>query len=370
MARRANGEGSITTTIRNGKTYYRGSITIGMDNKGKAIRKTFGSFKKTIVIDKMNTVKYESKNNIFSNSDITFGELFRTWILDFKRVEIGSKTLVKYETTYNLRIEPYSISNKAANKITLNDLQQYFNSLQENFSPATIKETYTHINSCFKFALLQGTIIRNYSQGVVLPKRKKENKLKVFSRQEQDLIISSLDLRDIIDCMIYITFYTGLRLGEILGLRWSNIKDNILKVDQQYARTFTKTEDGKFHTKKELKNLKTKNSEREIPLPEKVIKVLDELDKTHDLIFSSNGKGLDHKKPQRRITKICKNLKIPHRSFHSIRHSYATRLFELDVPIKTVQVLMGHSDITTTMNIYTHVMQDKKMEVLDKLNTL
>ena len=70
------------------------------------------------------------------------------------------------------------------------------------------------------------------------------------------------------------------------------------------------------------------------------------------------------------MTALCKKLNLEHRSFHSIRHSYATRLFELDIPIKTVQSLMGHSDMDTTMNIYTHVMQDKKMEIIDKLNNL
>ena len=68
--------------------------------------------------------------------------------------------------------------------------------------------------------------------------------------------------------------------------------------------------------------------------------------------------------------KVNEKLKIEYRSFHSIRHSYATRLFELDIPIKTVQSLMGHSDMSTTMDIYTHVMKDKKLEILDKLDNL
>ena len=88
------------------------------------------------------------------------------------------------------------------------------------------------------------------------------------------------------------------------------------------------------------------------------------------MIFTLDGKPFDRKRPQRRMISLCKTLKIEYRSFHSIRHSYATRLFELDIPIKTVQSLMGHSDMSTTMDIYTHVMKDKKLEILDKLDNL
>lgn len=369
MARRANGEGSITTTIRNGKTYYRGSVTIGIDNKGKAIRKTFGSFKKAIVIDKMNDAKYESKNNILSNSDISFGELYKYWINEFKKVEIKGYTFSKYEEVYKLRIEPYTISSKNINKITLPDLQNYFNELSEKYSPSVIKRSYIYINACFEFASMQGMIKKNFCPGVILQKVKTEKKIKVFTKEEQNLIIQNLDLRNIVDCVIYFTFYTGLRLGEVLGLTWDCIDGKILKIKQQYARVLTKNNNG-YNVHYELSSLKTNESEREIPIPDKLIDLLNNLPKNSEFIFNSNGQGLDHKRPQRRITKICRDLEIPHRSFHSIRHSYATRLFELGIPIKTVQSLMGHTDISTTMNIYTHVMQDKKMEILDKLNNL
>lgn len=79
---------------------------------------------------------------------------------------------------------------------------------------------------------------------------------------------------------------------------------------------------------------------------------------------------MDHKKPQRRIKTICKKLEIEERSFHALRHSYATRLFEVEVPVKAVQTLLGHSDIATTLDIYTHVMLDKKIEYMDKLKNI
>ena len=367
--RRANGDGGISTTIRNGKKYYRGTVTIGYDSKGKQVRKTFGSYKKSVIIDKMNKAKYEVKTSSITSDHITFGNLFKTWIYDYKKIEVSNNTFYEYEASYRLRIEPYAIANKRVNTIQLHDLQRYFNDLQENFTANTIKKTYIQINSCFEFAMIQNIINKNYCKGVTLQKVRKEQSTNVFTKEEQELIFNHLDKKNVVDNLIYFTFYTGLRLGEALGLKWEDIEDNILKVRRQYRRD-VKIIDDKRELSYLFKDLKTEKSKREIPLPNKILNFLKTLEKTGELIFNDEGSPLEPKKPQRRITKICKDLEIPHRSFHAIRHSYATRLFELDVPIKTVQVLLGHSEISTTMDIYTHVMQDKKIEVINKLENL
>lgn len=370
MKKKSNGEGSIITTTLNGKPYYKASVTIGFDSAGKQIKKSFGSYKKSVVLEKMNKIKYEAKNNLLSNSNITFGDLFKQWIFNHKKVEVSDNTFCEYETAYRLRILPYNISNKRANQLTLNDLQMYFNELQEKFSANTIKKTYVQIHSCFKFAIIQGILNKNPCLGVTLQKKDKQENYNVFSKQEQELILNTLNKKDIVDCLIYFTFFTGLRLGEVLALKWTDVKGKMLSVERQYNRTVRIKDVGVSKLTYEFKDLKTKNSKREIPIPDKALELLDGLPKTCDLIFNDDGKPIERKRPQRRMTALCKKLNLEHRSFHSIRHSYATRLFELDIPIKTVQSLMGHSDMDTTMNIYTHVMQDKKMEIIDKLNNL
>lgn len=365
MARNSNGMGSIIVSIVKGKKYYKGQVTLGYDVYGKQIRKSFGSTKKRELIDKMNKAKFEYKNKDVSNLNVKFNDFFKYWIENFKKIEISNNSYVKYTTTYELRIAPYSIFKKKASAITLNELQFYFSSLTKRFSPATVKQTYIHINACMNFAVLQGAIHKNFCPGITLEKVVKDNKIKCFSKNEQTLILEHLKKNDIIDNIIYITFFTGLRLGEVLGLQWNNINGNMLNIKQQYARVRLKN-----GVSYKLQNLKTLSSEREIPLTSKVLKILSKIPKTSPLIFSSNGKGIDHKRPQRRMISICNELSIPYRSFHAIRHSYATRLFEMNVPIKTVQVMLGHSDISTTMNVYTHVMKEQKIELLEALENL
>lgn len=82
------------------------------------------------------------------------------------------------------------------------------------------------------------------------------------------------------------------------------------------------------------------------------------------------GNIIDDKKPGRNLKSILKKLDIEPMKFHALRHTYATRLFEAGVAPKTVQHLMGHADIQTTMNIYTHVMKGEKIEAVDKINNL
>lgn len=191
--------------------------------------------------------------------------------------------------------------------------------------------------------------------------------------RKQEAITQALDLRNITDCILYFTFYTGLRLGEVLAIKWDNIRGNILFVKEQYQKDVRVDEDGNRKTVYIFKYmLKTPSSVRDIPLPKKLMDLLENIPRINDLVFcDENGNPLERKRPDRRIKSICRELGIDDsRTFHSIRHTYATRLFEMDIPVKTVQSSLGHSDIQTTMNIYTHVMKEKKLEVLEKLDDM
>ncbi|WP_081800264.1 tyrosine-type recombinase/integrase [Metaclostridioides mangenotii] len=79
---------------------------------------------------------------------------------------------------------------------------------------------------------------------------------------------------------------------------------------------------------------------------------------------------MNNNRPAKLFHSILKKLDIPQMKFHALRHSYATRLFEAGVPPKTVQALMGHYDISITMDIYTHVMGDSKLEAVEKIDDL
>ena len=82
------------------------------------------------------------------------------------------------------------------------------------------------------------------------------------------------------------------------------------------------------------------------------------------------GLNIDARNLLRSYKRVLTRANIPYRKFHALRHTYATKLFERNVPLKTVQLLLGHADISTTADIYTHVMPDQKIKAVDKLNDL
>ncbi|MCC0700159.1 tyrosine-type recombinase/integrase [Clostridioides sp. ZZV15-6383] len=96
-----------------------------------------------------------------------------------------------------------------------------------------------------------------------------------------------------------------------------------------------------------------------------------ELYRNNNYVFCNElGIPIDDKRPLRNLKSILNSLNIEPIKFHGLRKTYATRLFENDVPPKTVQVLMGHYDISITLNIYTQVMEDKKVEAVEKLDKI
>ncbi|WP_406543626.1 tyrosine-type recombinase/integrase [Clostridium ljungdahlii] len=91
----------------------------------------------------------------------------------------------------------------------------------------------------------------------------------------------------------------------------------------------------------------------------------------NDYVFCTElGLPIDPRNLRRSYERVLKNNNIPYKKFHSLRHTFATRLFENNVPLKTVQMLLGHSNINITANIYTHVMPPEKFKAIDKINSI
>ena len=114
---------------------------------------------------------------------------------------------------------------------------------------------------------------------------------------------------------------------------------------------------------------KTKNSIRRVDLPDKIVNMLSNMKKESEFVFSDNGEPISAKTLFGNWKKVLSNSKIPYKKFHSLRHTYATMLLSHGVDLKTVQDLMGHSDITITQ-IYLHVLPKTKIDAVNRINNL
>lgn len=388
---KANGEGTIYTTTKNGKLYYKATLTIGIDDKGKLIRKSFCSYKKQEVVNRMAEYKTQLNNGLISSDDkITLEQWFHTWLFEFRINELKDTSFERYEGIFRNYIKGSILGKKKLSDIRTAHIQAYYNTLAEQGkSTNTIKTLNKTLKTCLNDALKQGYIVKNYCSLVTMPKsdiKEKEHDITFFTIEEQQRFIATLDKNR--NRMLFIlALGSGLRLGELMALKWDNVDmvNNTLSVTHAISRISKVGKDGSRTWSVLEHDPKTKSSIRTIPLPVNIVKELrkhkleqdkeilknGELYQKNNLVFCTElGGYLDTRNLTRSYARALSKAGIEHKKFHSMRHTYATRLFENDVPIKTVQSLMGHNDITTTMNIYTHVTPEKMTDEVQKLNSI
>lgn len=385
MAKRGNGEGSIGK-YKNG---WRAKIMIGYNDDGKPVRKEFFGKTRKEVQNKLDEYKKQLNSGIIPADDkITLAEWYYTWLWDFRKKDLKPKSFQRYEGIYRNYIVGSEIGKIKLVDLRTLHLQKYYNKLFEvdNKPASTIRSLNTKLKTCLTEAEKQGYIQKNWCKLVTLPKDNNSKEINILTQEEQALFVKAIENHPL-EILFLLDLGTGLRLGELLGLKWGdiNFKEENLKVSRTIQRITEIDKNGNRTSKIIEQTPKTKNAIRTIPIPHDIFLKLKahrkkqleekllagELYCDNDYVFCNElGYPMDDKKPGRNLKSILKKLGIKPIKFHALRHTYATRLFEANVNPKTVQVLMGHYDISMTMDIYTHVMENQKIEAVEELNKI
>ncbi|MDU6986443.1 MAG: tyrosine-type recombinase/integrase [Terrisporobacter othiniensis] len=384
-SKRANGEGSIS---KHSSGKWRARIMIGYGEDGKPIRKEFYGKTQKEAKEKLEQFKKQYfLDHVQIDDKTTVEEWFYTYIFEYKQNKIKPSSFERYEGIYRNYILGSSLGATKLCKLNVTTIQKYYNTLLENNTPpATIRAINQHLKPCLGEAEKQDYINKNYAKLVELPKIKKDEKLEILTLQQQKDFLIAIEGHKL-QTLFLVALGTGLRLGEILGLKWSDIDFNNsnLSVKRSLKRVSFINKDLTKEYKVIEQEPKTSNSYRTVPIPKDVLSKLKEhkksqngqilkageMYKNNNYVFCNElGYPLDSKKPTRNLQSVLKKIDIEPIKFHGLRKTYATRLFEANVAPKTVQSLMGHSDITITMNIYTQVMQEVKNEAVDKINDI
>ncbi|MBY0756950.1 site-specific integrase [Clostridium sardiniense] len=387
--KKGNGEGSISKYEKNGITYYRGFLTVGRNEEGKLIRKSFNSRKKQDVVNAMTNYKSKMLNSELSSNDkITLAEWYHTYIFEFRKNDLKPSTFERYYSIYKKYVLDSPIGNIKLVDLRTMDIQQYYNRLLEldKKTPSVVSTINRYLNTVLLEAVKQEIIKKAYSKLVKIPKVEYNSDYSVLSLEEQRQFIKAIQEHKF-KCLFLMALGTGLREGELLALKWIDIDfvENTVSVSKTIKRVPIIEKDGSRKYKIVEQEPKTKSSIRIVPLPNNIVSELEKYKskqnieklKNRDIyndmnyVFSDEfGNPLESKRPNRNFQSVLKSIGIKPIKFHSLRHTYATRLFEQDVPIKTVQKLMGHKDSSTTLDIYTHVMPSEKIKAVDKINNL
>ena len=234
-------------------------------------------------------------------------------------------------------------------------------------SPNYVKVILCVVQNSLKTAHRIGYLSK-YSANEIKRPKIVEKQVACFTVTEQKSIeVAALHAKKDKYLGIVLCLYTGLRIGELLALRWSDIDigKHILAVSNT---CYDANVNGRHVRLSDLP--KTDNSIRIIPLSKPLVAILKKMKRTStcDFVISDGGKPVYVRSYQRTFELLLKRLDIPHKGFHSLRHTFATRALECGMDVKSLAEILGHKNATITLNRYAHSLWEYKVRMMARLS--
>ena len=307
---------------------------------------------------------------------MTYKNWLNEWLTHYIKPSSKQRTFEQYSKVAQIHILPY-LGDIELTDLTPFVLQKFITDLTTNgnkrtgkgLSPNFVKTILSAIQNSLKTAHLVG-YLPEYSANKIKRPKIIEKQVECFTIQEQKRIEGAAlsakkdKYRGIVLCL-----YTGLRIGELLALTWNDIdfEKSILSV--------TKTcHDGNENGKhiRIIDTPKTENSRRQIPLSKTLIKMLKDMKKKSkcEFVIADGEKAVFIRSYQRTFELLLKKIGLPHKGFHSLRHTFATRALECGMDVKSLSEILGHKNATITLNRYAHSLWEHKAEMMNKLSKM
>ena len=239
----------------------------------------------------------------------------------------------------------------------------------EGLADTTIRGIYRLLSAAMAFALEEGVIRKNPCRKIRVQTEESAEQ-RVLSRPEQEKIRRMASGEEELPALL--SLYTGMRLGEVCALKWEDIDWE--KRTITVRRTVQRVSQGKSSpggkTLLMIGTPKSTQSHRVLPVPAFLLERLRkqmEMQNSAEYIFGTAGQAAEPRTIQRRFAKLMKKAGIADAHFHTLRHSFATRLLELGVDVKTVSALLGHSSAKITLDFYAHSLIDQQRAAVERL---
>ena len=302
--------------------------------------------------------------------------LFESWLDSDLSKRVKPSTFESYYHCIKKYIIPFYIS-RDYYQITENSVLEFVKFMHDDNS---ISQSYKRkILAVYKTALRE--ILNNSPDSLIILTqvkfpRAEQNEVQVFTMKEQCLIEKAvLSCPDKRTLGIVLCFYSGIRLGELCALKWCDFdfENGTLFINRTVSRTKNFSDDDN-KTILLIGTPKSRTSSRKIPLPSFLIIILKDYyelsGKEYSYFMTGNEIPIDPRAFQKLYKKILDKAGVPDRKFHAIRHTFATRALELSVDIKTISDILGHSNVSITMNIYAHSLMEQKKIAIDRFNNM
>lgn len=329
---------------------------------GKRPCEDLRSLEKAVLRDVQDGIRTQTKT--------TLDGLFEIYISG--KAKIRGSTRTSYRYMYNKYIKP-ELGSAHIECFKYSNLKSFFERL--GLSSNSIKAVYSILHSVFELAVRDNYIRKNPLDGLLKEMNLETTKKHGLTPEQEKAFMEFLDGSDVFrhwkplfTCMLG----TGCRIGEMLGLRWSNVdwQGGLIFID--HTLSYRLQESGKVEFCEEPP--KTKAGVRQIPMMQSVRKAILEERMRHpdsEFIFVNRyGKPLTVYDVNRAIERIVGYLPgVPKFTSHQLRHTFATKLCQNETDLKLIQEIMGHADISTTMNIYNESNIERKKASFARLES-
>ena len=360
--KRANGEGSIRKR-KDGR--WEGRYTAGHDPEtGKAIYKNVLGRSQAEVKEKLKQAIGEARAlDTTKAGKYTVGEWMEVWFQDYAKIKVRPSSHQTYQGYIHNHIRP-NIGDIQLEKLTSLDLQKFYKKLlttgrvdrveakgqPKGLSAKTVRNIHQILSSALKLAQEQRLILTNPAEGCALP-RVEHQEMKTLTTVQLASFFQEARESGVFE-LYYLELATGLRRGELLGLKWEDIDLELgyLRVRRQVSRINGEVVEAP---------LKTKNAYRTLPLAEDTVSVLREQRKkvgNSPWVFPSpSGGPISPDSVLHMLHRVLKRAGLPKVRVHDLRHTYATLALQNGVDVKTVSGMLGHFSAGFTLDTYAHI---------------
>ena len=282
------------------------------------------------------------------------------------------KNTVKKSTYYNYSysVAKYLYPSFAGKNITkIKNYNNFIEELSDTLSPKTVRDIVTKLKEIINFYEEEHNTKLNIKK-MSLPKMNKKEIQILSNKEKQKLEKYCIQQNDLKSLGILICLNTGLRVGEVCALRWENVdfETRRIHVEKTIERIYSKEENKTIVI---IDTPKSITSVRTIPINSKLYNILKQIrgkSKKNDFVLTGSSEHyVEPRNYQYHFKEILKRSKVKKYKFHTLRHTFATNCIEAGMDIKSLSEILGHADVSITLNIYVHSSDKAKRKYLEKI---
>jgi integrase len=368
--KRGNGEGSITKRD-DGRWMARYTVrTI----KGPKRRTVYGRTRAEASAKLAKAMADRDGGLIFDAGSLTVGDYLDRWLSNSVKDTVRERTYERYEEILRLHVKP-ALGRLKLNALTPAHVQDFYRDRLDNgFSPATVQKIHVILHKALSQAVSWSLVPRNAGEAVRAP-RPAPTEMRPLSPDEARRLLETAE-GDRLEALYVLAIHTGMRQGELLGLKWENVDlaANAIRVRHSLLRTKGRVILGEPKTKKSrrtvhLTGAASRALEEHLERQLKVMERLGDLYRDQGLVFTTEvGTPINPSNLRKRsFAPLLQKAGLPRLRFHDLRHTCATLLLSKNIHPKYVQELLGHATVSITLDTYSHVLPGMGNQVAEAM---